>query len=100
MSEYHILIKLPELCAELDLPREACLELVEHGLVQPEGRQPDDWAFDITMVSVVRRAVRLQRDLDLDWSTVALVVNLLEERDQLRAELEALEQRLNRFLVD
>lgn len=100
MSEYHILIRLPELCAELDLPREACLELVEHGVIQPQGKQADEWAFDITMVSVVRRAVRLQRDLDLDWSTVALVVNLLEERDQLRSELEALEQRLSRFMED
>lgn len=100
MTEYHILIHLPELCDELDLPRDACLELVEHGLIQPQGERPDDWAFDVTTVSVVRRAVRLQRDLDLDWSTVALVVSLLEERDELRTELKALKQRLSRFLDD
>ncbi len=99
MSEY-ILLRLTEVCSELDLPREACEELVELGIVRPEGERPEDWIFDITMVSVIRRATRLQRDLDLDWSAVAMVVNLLEERDQLRAELEAMEQRLNRFLSD
>ncbi|MFN3238676.1 MAG: chaperone modulator CbpM [Pseudomonadales bacterium] len=99
MSEY-ILLRLTEVCSELNLPREACIELVEHGVVQPEGTIPEDWTFDVTMISVIRRATRLRRDLDLDWSAVAMVVNLLEERDQLRAELEAMEQRLNRFLSD
>jgi len=99
MTEY-ILLRLTEVCHELDLPREACEELVEHGIVHPEGDRPEEWAFDITMVSVIKRASRLRRDLDLDWSAVAMVVNLLEERDQLRAELEAMEQRLNRFLSD
>lgn len=100
MTEYQALLRLAELCEELDLPRDACVTLVEHGVVNPGGRKPDEWTFDITMVSVVRRATRLQRDLDLDWSTVALVVSLLEERDQLRAELDALQQRLDRFLTD
>ncbi len=99
MSEY-ILLRLTEVCSELNLPREACEELVELGIVQPEGERPEDWTFDVTMISVIRRATRLRRDLDLDWSAVAMVVNLLEERDQLRAELEAMEQRLNRFLSD
>ncbi len=99
MSDY-ILLKLSDVCQELDLPRAACEELVYHGIVQPQGKQPEDWTFDITMVSVIRRATRLRRELDLDWSAVALVVNLLEERDQLRVELEILQQRLDRFLAD
>lgn len=99
MSDY-ILMRLTEVCAELNLPRDACVELVEQGIVQPEGRKPEEWTFDITMVSVIRRATRLRRDLDLDWSAVAMVVNLLEERDQLKAELETLQQRLDRFLLE
>lgn len=99
MSDY-ILLRLTEVCSELNLPREACVELVEHGIVRPEGQRPEDWAFDVTMVSVIRRATRLRRDLDLDWSAVAMVVNLLEERDALRAELETLQQRLDRFLAE
>lgn len=100
MSDQEILLRLREVCEVVDLSREACVELVELGVVEPEGRRPDDWVFDITSVSVVRRAARLQRDLDLEWSAVALLVSLLEERDQLRAELDAMQQRLNRFLAD
>lgn len=100
MSETELMLHLRELCEELDLPRDACVTLVEHGLIRPQGKHPEDWRFDITSVSVVRRAVRLRRDLDLEWSAVAMVVDLLEERDRLRAELEAMEQRLNRFLAD
>ncbi|MDA1370232.1 MAG: chaperone modulatory protein CbpM [Proteobacteria bacterium] len=98
MSNQRILIPLRELCEELELSREACVELVEQGIINPPGDEPERWTFDITMVSVVRRAVRLRQDLDLDWSTVALVVSLLEERDQLRTEIQVLQQRLDRFL--
>ena len=100
MTETSMRLRLTEVCKELEVSREACVELVELGLVQPAGDSPEEWVFDITSVSVVRRAVRLHRDLDMEWSAVALVVNLLEERDQLRAELDILQQRLHRFLVD
>lgn len=100
MSDQELLLRLRELCEDLQLSREACEELVDQGIVQPRGERPEEWQFDITSVSVVRRAVRLHHEMDLDWSAVAVVVNLLEERDQLRAELDALQQRLNRFLVD
>ena len=100
MSETELRLHFSELCEQLQLPRDACEILVEHGLIQPSGQRPEDWVFDITSVSVVRRAVRLRREMDLEWSAVAVVVSLLEERDQLRTELEALQQRLNRFLSD
>lgn len=51
-------------------------------------------------MSIVRRATRLHRDLELDWAAVALVENLIEEREQLIMENEVLTQRLQRFLSD
>jgi len=100
MSDQKLWLHLRELCEDLELPQDICIELVELGVVQPYGDRPEDWQFDITSVSIVRRAIRLRHDLDLEWSAVAMVVGLLEERDQLRAELELMEQRLNRFLAD
>jgi chaperone modulatory protein CbpM len=52
------------------------------------------------MVCLIRRALRLHRDLDLDWEDVAFVNDLLEERDRLLAENRVLRQRLARFLQD
>jgi len=73
---------------------------VEYGIVEPCGEKPAEWSFDLTMVSVARRAVRLRRDLKLNWSAVAVVIKLLEQREQLQAENELLNQRLQRFLQE
>lgn len=98
MTEYDIELKLIDICDELKLSEETCVELVSCGIVKPPGRTPDEWVFDLTMVSVAKRAIRLRQELELDWSAVALVLNLLDERDQLRLENQTLQQRLERFL--
>lgn len=100
MAEYYIELSLHEVCLAVDMPEPLVFELVEHGIVQPRGSRPADWIFDLHMVSVARRAGRLHRDLELDWSTVALVVDLLEQRDILRRENSLLKQRLGRFIED
>lgn len=100
MAEYEIELRLADMCNELQLGEDVCVELVSCGIVDPPGSKPDEWVFDLTMITVVKRAVRLRQDLDLDWSAVAMVINLLEERDQLRTENEILRQRLGRFLQD
>ena len=98
MTEYDIEIRLTDICNELQLSEAVCVELVSCGVVSPLGNKPDEWIFDLSMVSLVRRAIRLRRELELEWSAVAMVINLLEEREQLRSENETLQQRLDRFL--
>ncbi|WP_309137207.1 chaperone modulator CbpM, partial [Escherichia coli] len=41
---------------------------------------------------------RLQRELELDWQAVALVLDLLSEVEQLKDENHSLRSRLERFL--
>lgn len=100
MAEYNIELKLTDICEELQLSKEICVELVDCGIVSPPGSRPEEWIFDLTMVSLVRRAIRLRHELELEWSAVAIVMNLLEERDSLRSENETLRLRLDRFLLD
>lgn len=100
MTEYYLELSLQELCDAMEMPEQMCFELVEHGILAPRGGVPDDWIFDLHMVGIARRATRLHRDLALDWSAVALVVDLLEQRDILRLENRLLQQRLGRFLED
>lgn len=100
MTEYDIELGLMDIIDELQLSKEACVELVSCGIVKPPGSSPDEWVFDLTMVSVARRAIRLRQELELDWSAVAILINLLEERDQLRVENQTLRNRLERFLLD
>lgn len=98
MMDDDLLLSLRDACAATALSETVFLTLVEHGIVQPQGLTPADWCFDLHTVSVARRAVRLHHDLELDWTAVALVVELLEERDRLRADNAALLRRLQRFL--
>lgn len=98
MNNSSLEITLSEICQAVDLPEQKVVELVEHNIVQPIGTEPNAWSFDVAMVSVVKRAVRLHQDLELEWSAIAVIVELIEQRDQLIAENESLKQRLQRFL--
>ncbi len=99
MTEYSVAFTLQDVCRQLQVSESLCVELVEYGIVSPAGPDPADWAFDLEMVCTIQRAMRLHADLELDWSDVALVARLLDEREQLRAENQLLRQRLSRFLT-
>lgn len=100
MTDYYIELTLQELCDAMALPEHAGVELVELGVLQPRGAVPAEWLFDAHMVAVARRAARLHRDLELDWSAVAMVLDLLEQRERLRLENRRLHQLLSRFLLE
>ena len=80
-----------------ELPEHYVLEIVEQGIVEPDGDSPDQWVFTTQMVSITKKAVRLHQDLDIDWPGIALAISLLDDLEQLRAENHQLKQRLNRF---
>ena len=90
-------ISLNELCEITVLPKDAIIEIVEHGIVEPQGREPESWLFDMHMLVTTRKAVRLYRDLEIDWSGIAFALSLLDELEQLREENKCLVMRLNRF---
>ena len=90
-------ISLNELCEITVLSKDAVIEIVEHGIVEPQGREPESWQFDMHMLVTTRKAIRLYRDLEIDWSGIAFALSLLDELEQLREENKCLVMRLNRF---
>ncbi|MDP1932555.1 MAG: chaperone modulator CbpM [Gammaproteobacteria bacterium] len=98
--EYTTSLTLIDACHATGLESRHLFEIVEYGIITPQGDSPDDWRFDLHMISTAKRALRLQRDLHLEWSAIALVLELLDEREQLRRENAMLQQRLERFLCD
>jgi chaperone modulatory protein CbpM len=93
-----LVIDMQEFCEVVDLPAAYVIEIVEHGILEPQGRQPEEWLFDSAALSIARRAVKLHHELQLEWNGVALALNLLEELERVRAENRMLRQRLGRFL--
>ncbi|MDF1822643.1 MAG: chaperone modulator CbpM [Alcanivoracaceae bacterium] len=86
-----------ELCQRVSITEQELVEIVSHGIVRPQDVQADEWQFDEVLVVQVARAVRLRRDLEIDWGGVALALELLEEVHGLREENAALRRRLARL---
>lgn len=92
-----VTLTLTELSRRVALPVATVNEIVEVGIVEPQVIA-GDWHFDEQVILVITRAVRLHRDLDIDWGGVALALELLDEVERLRRENRQLRQRLERFL--
>jgi chaperone modulatory protein CbpM len=65
--------------------------LVDEGVVEPQESNP--LLFDASALSRARTALRLLHDLELNTHAAALVMDLLDEIDELRAELRELRKR-------
>ena len=98
--DYTVTFNLDDACHAIGSEDSLIYAIVEHGIVEPEGDSPQDWLFDLEMICTAKRALRLQRDLHLDWSAIALVVSLVDERDRLRIDNQKLQAQLQRFLQD
>ena len=93
-------LDLAEFCEAADLSDVYVIEIVEHGILEPQGAQPREWRFTDYELDLAKRAAKLRRDLDLEWEGVALALDLLEEVRELRAENLMLKQRLGRLVVE
>lgn len=84
-------IAFRELCVICDIGEDELILLVREGLLMPTGAAPEQWRFSGIEVGRARRALRLQRDLDLNLAGAVLAVELLEELEHLRRRLRLLE---------
>lgn len=84
-------LDLAEFCRLCELPAEQVFELVDEGIIEPQGREPARWRFRGVAIRRVRRVQRLERDLGLNLAGAALVLDLLDELERLRARLRQLE---------
>jgi len=98
MNEHVYKLTLTEVTLSVRLPVETIITIVDHGIVEPSGRLPEEWLFAPHMLETMRRASRLQHDLELDWVAIALALELLDKLRDSRAENRRLRQRLESLL--
>jgi chaperone modulatory protein CbpM len=82
-------MSLAELCRACDAEHDLVLQLVEHGVIEPQGPGPQAWVFAGASLQRTRVAVRLLRDLELNLPGAALAVDLLDEIARLQRALQA-----------
>lgn len=92
-----ILLDLDELCERCGVDLHDIVDMVEAGIVEAEGADPSQWRFTSYAFLRIRRAARLRRELELDLPGLALSLDLLDEIEQLRRQLQALRQQLSRM---
>jgi chaperone modulatory protein CbpM len=85
---------LAELIRLCGVSIEQVRSMVAEGMLHPRGTAPEQWVFRGVEVIRVRRAVRLQRDLELNLPGTALALELIEEIQHLRCRVRRLEQQL------
>jgi chaperone modulatory protein CbpM len=90
LVEQELSFTLVELSRACLADTEQVVALVEEGVLTPSGDDPQRWRFDGATLARARAALRLARDLELNAAGTALVLDLLDEIDRLRAQLRRL----------
>ena len=94
MNERSYVLSLTEITQFVRIPIETVIVIVDHGIVEPRGQNPEEWQFEPHMLATLRRAIRLQQDLELDWAGIAVALSLTEQLHQLRDQNKLLRQQL------
>ena len=105
MSESLFSISFYELCQLEGIESQLVIEIVEYGIVIPlnksiEKASEDKWLFDTGSIHWLKKALRLHQDLEIDWVAVAMVIDLMQQKEALQKENEAYQRQLKRFIKD
>ena len=84
-------LTLAEVSRACAVHAERIVELVEEGVLSPQGSGPHRWRFTGAHMRRARVAVRLQADLGINLAGAALALQLLDEIEDLRARLRAID---------
>lgn len=85
-------ITLEQMCQICGTNTEWVFSLVQESIIEPEPFEDGlpKWRFSGICLARARSALRLQNDLGLNLAGVALVFDLMEELNALRAQFHAL----------
>ena len=75
---------LDEVCIACNVDADWIVDLVQQGAIDAIGEVQPDWQFTSITITRVAKAKRLQRDLELNPSAIALVLDLLDQIQELR----------------
>lgn len=84
-------LNFDELCEICQVESDMLNDLIRYEIVHPFGGEPD-WMFDLVELNRVKKALRLQHDLEMNLAGVAVVLDLLDELDQIQSRMRLLEK--------
>ena len=83
---------LGELSRACTVHAEWIVELVDEGILEPNGGDPGHWRFSGPSLLRAQAVMRLQQDLGVNLAGAALVLDLLDEIQTLRTRLQTIDR--------
>lgn len=80
-------LNLEELCSACNVTPEFIEELIEYGVLEMSGQE-----FNAGHMQRVMRVVRLQQDLEVNLPGAAVILDLMDEVEEMRQQLEVYEK--------
>lgn len=80
-------LSMGEICRMCRVHADYVLDLVEYGILEPVNRDPQRYHFHGECVIRIRKAMRLQSDMDINLAGVAMILDLLAEITELKSRL-------------
>lgn len=81
-----------EICTICHVEPQFIEELVAYGAVEPQGISIETWRFNSLQLTRVQTAVRLHHDLEVNHAGIALAIDLMDEIEKLRQQVEQLQK--------
>ena len=83
-------LTLGQMCRACGVHADWVISLVDEGIIEPQGDDMRLWRFSGASLVRARAAFRIQRDLDVNLAGIALILDLVEELESLRAHMKTL----------
>ena len=84
MASDKIIYNKRAICSSFNISNEMLLDMVSWGIASPSGSSPDKWLFSHSDYERIGRAIRFNKDLDINVPGAALALELLDELGRIR----------------
>lgn len=90
VSEQWFSLTLEEVSQSFGVSRETIVTIIDEGIIKPSGERESEWVFDNQAICIIRKFLRLQNDLGVNFAGAALAIELMDEIEQLKLKIQQL----------
>jgi len=91
------LISIHKICESYQIPSSFFEELKNFDLVPLQQSEAQELMIDETALPQVEKIMRLHFDLNINMEGIDVIINLLDQFDQLKTEIDVLKKRLSLY---